>query len=133
VLGICWQIAKPKAGVLSTQTVVSVNESSEVGNKPCIASCFFWAGIGRNPIQDASREGHSSSDGSGVGGMIISRRPYRLASSEKAPGPKHEIATAMMEVKTELTLTAMGSEPGSQASATLMPMRAASTDKKIVK
>ena len=47
-----------------------------------------------------------SSEGRGLAGIMISRRPWRRASREYAPGPRHKSAIAMTAVNTAETLAA---------------------------
>lgn len=98
--------------------------------------CFFATPDGlwmRNTFRGV--EAYSSKAGEGRLGMMISRRPYRRASTENAPGPRHKRAIAMMAVKTEISLAALisGLEPGSEANATLKLPRAATKAERVVR
>ena len=57
--------------------------------------------------------------GRGLAGMMISRRPWRRASSEYAPGPRHKSAIAMTAVNAPETLADKTSNTG-----TCTPVRA---------
>jgi hypothetical protein len=78
--------------------------------------------------------GHFHSSVFGLRGTMISRRPYRRASMENAPGPMQQIAIAMMVVKPEasLKMPAFALNRESKGTATAKLTRAATAEVSVV-